>query len=290
MVLHFLTELAPPSRYPREILDVNVRTDHGRVQRLALTPEGEARPQIVEPLQTALTEGWIDAEVHSSFPLDQVYEGRYFLSLLYYMGLLTYQREGDWVRLGIPNYAIRTLYWEAIGHLLQDVHHVEVVPGRVEKAIQTMSRDGDLRPFLEVTFTQVIRKLSNRDLIRLDEKSMKVILLAYLSLSEVFFAWSEVELGFGYGDLVLIPNRSRPSARVGFVIELEYLKAGSTEKAVTARLDEADEQLRRYLAEDRLQALAPPGGWRAVSVAFVGTEACRMRPLGEAAIAVGETA
>ena len=129
-------------------------------------------------------------------------------------------------------------------------------------------------------FTKAIRKLSNRDLIRLDEKTMKVVLLAYLSLSEVFFAWSEVELGFGYWDLLLVPSRIQPAAQVGFLIELKYLKTGATEEAVTTRLDEADAQLRRYLADEKLAAIAAPKGWKAVSVAFVGTEACWFRELG----------
>lgn len=98
-----------------------------------------------------------------------------------------------------------------------------------------MALGGDLGPFLELVFTRVVRKLSNRDLIRFDEKTMKVVLLAYLSLSEVFFAWSEVELGFGYSDLVLIPSRSQPAAQVGFVIELKYMKSGATDAEVTAR-------------------------------------------------------
>src|SRR5262249_31956328 len=149
----------------------------------------------------------------------------------------------------------------------------------VEAALEAMGRDGNIGPFLELVFTRVIRKLSNRDLIRLDEKTMKVVLLAYISLSEVFFAWSEVELGFGYGDLVLLPSRTQPVAAYAFLIELKYLKAGATEKAVMARLDEADGQLRRYLADEKLQAMGGPKGWKAVSIAFVGTEACWLREL-----------
>ena len=158
----------------------------------------------------------------------------------------------------------------------------------VDATLEAMGRSGDIRPFLTLVFTRAIKKLSNRDMIRLDEKTMKVIILAYLSLSEVFFAWSEVELGFGYGDLLLVPNRSRQEAKVGYLIELKYLKTGATEEQVTARLDEADAQLRRYLADEKLAAIEPPSGWRAVSVAFVGTEACRLRELGGEVEKVGE--
>ncbi|MCC6555892.1 MAG: AAA family ATPase [Polyangiaceae bacterium] len=288
MVLYFLKELVPPSRYPRDLLDINVRTDYGRIQRLLFTPEGEVRQTVLSSFQAVITDGWVDAEPVSSFPLDRAHEEGYFLSLLYYMGLLTYQWDEGWLHLGIPNYAIRFLYWEAIAALLHDLHHVDIDITHVRAAQRAMARDGDIAPFLEMVFTRALRKLSNRDLIRLDEKTMKVVLLSYLSLSEVFFAWSEVELSFGYGDLVLVPNRSQPAAQVGFVVELKYLKAGATAGDVTARLDEADAQLRRYLADPKLKAIKPPKGWKAVGVVFVATEACWLRVLGGEARRLGE--
>jgi len=290
MVLHFLTELAPPSCYPEELLDINVRTDYGRVHKLLFTPEGAVRESVLASYQSVITEGWIDAEPASSFPLDRAHEGGYFVSLLYYMGLLTQQWDEGWIRLVIPNYAIRLLYWEAIQKLVEEIHHVEVDLSHVRAAHRAMATRGEIAPFLELVFGRVVRKLSNRDLIRLDEKTMKVVLLAYLSLSEVFFAWSEVELGFGYSDLVLLPSRAHPSAQVGFVIELKYLKSGATDDEVTARLDEADAQLRRYLADPKLAAVAPAKGWKAVSVAFVATEACVLRELGGTAQRLGEQA
>jgi hypothetical protein len=288
MVLYFLKELRPPARYPKELLDINVRTDYGRIHRLLFTPEGEVRETVVEDLLAVIIDGSTAARLQSSFPLDRAYEGSYFVSLLYYMGLLTLQENEGWFRLGIPNYAIRTLYWETIAHLLQELHHPDLPTTRVDAAIETMARRGDLEPFLTLAFTRVLRKLSNRDLIRLDEKTMKVLLLAYLSLSEVFVVWSEMELSFGYSDLVLVPNRSQPAAQVGFLIELKYLKSGATEEEVMARLDEADAQLRRYLADPRLAAIVPAKGWKAVSVAFVATEACWARELGGTAKRLAE--
>ncbi len=280
MVLHFAKAMAPPVSYPDELLDINVRTDYGRIQRLLFTPEGAPRADAIEPLMTVVTEGSIHARLQQSFPLDRAYEGEFFVSLLYYMGLLTLRPSGGQPRLGIPNYAIRTLYWDAIARLLSDLHEIDVDARRVEAAVEAMVIAGDIAPLLQLVFTKVIQKLSNRDLIRLDEKTMKVLLLAYVSLTEELFAWSEVELGFGYGDLVLVPSKTRPAARYGFLIELKYLKAGATEAMVSARLDEADEQLRRYLADPKLHGIAGEEGWRAVSIAFVGTEACSFRALG----------
>ena len=142
MVLYSLKELQPPSQYPDELLDINVRTDYGRIQRLLFTPEGEVREAVAASFQTVITEGWIDAEPASSFPLDRAHEGGYFVSLLYYLGLLTHQWDAGWLRLGIPNYAIRLLYWEAIGRLLHDLHHVDVDVAHVRTAQRAMALGG----------------------------------------------------------------------------------------------------------------------------------------------------
>jgi len=57
MVLYFLEELQPPSQYLDELLDINVRTDHGRIQRLLFTPDGEVREAVAASFQTVITEG-----------------------------------------------------------------------------------------------------------------------------------------------------------------------------------------------------------------------------------------
>jgi hypothetical protein len=287
MVLMFAKEMSPPASYPEELLDLNVRTDYGRIRRLLLTPEGAVRVDVADLFRRVLAEGRVRARLKSSFSLDLLYEPGNFLSLLYYLGMLTLEERDGWTDLRIPNYAIRTLYWETVARMLDDALEVRVSASDADDAFEAMAREGDLAPFVRLVFTRVIRKLSNRDLIRLDEKTMKVVLLAYLALTEVFFAASEVELGFGYGDLVLLPSPIRPAAQVAFVIELKYLKAGATDEAVLAKLDEADAQLRRYLADEKLVAMAGGKPWKGVSVAFVGTEACWLRELGGEAERVG---
>ncbi len=142
MVLYFLKELRPPSRYPGELLDINVRTDYGRIHRLLFTPEGAVRSDVVGELLAVIIAGRAPARLQTSFPLDRAYEGVYFISLLYYLGLLTLQEDEGWLRLGIPNYAIRTLYWEAIARLVQDVHQLDVPTMRVDAAIEGMARAG----------------------------------------------------------------------------------------------------------------------------------------------------
>jgi hypothetical protein len=61
-------------------------------------------------------EGGVSAEVVSKFSIDNLSDNDYFISLLFYMGLLTIgeKQPGNLTRLCIPNYSIRTVYWEYI--------------------------------------------------------------------------------------------------------------------------------------------------------------------------------
>ena len=68
--------------------------------------------------------------------------------------------------------------------------------------------------------------VANRDLIRLDERGLKMLMLSYLSMSEMFLAISEQELARGYSDLILTLNR-RYDARYSFLVELTALQGRS---------------------------------------------------------------
>lgn len=281
MVLYFLSGLRPPDQYPEEILDTNVRTDYGRLRRLMVTPEGAARPLAVESVEEILAERTIAATPHETFSLDLAYAEEYFHSLLYYMGMLTLRQEEQTGRIcmTVPNYVVRTLYWELLSGLLKDVAQVQVRQVQLTAAVQAMAYGGDLLPFLTLVCRGVLARLSNRDLIRLSEKTVKAVLLSYLVLVPLFEVWSEMEMNGGYGDLVLLPARSQPGVRHGYVMELKYARAGTEAERVGALLDEADGQLGRYLSDERVRERAQ--SLQAMSLVFVGTQGCHLRRLGE---------
>jgi hypothetical protein len=56
---------------------------------------------------------------------------------------------------------------------------------------------------LDVFHKQVIGRVSNRDVMKFDEKTMKLMLMAYLCQTQVFNIASELELDQGFCDLLL---------------------------------------------------------------------------------------
>lgn len=304
MVLHFLTELRPPDAYPEEMLDPNLRTDPTRLHSLLFTPEKQPRPQPIEQVRDILACGYIDDQIHSLFQLHEVHSPTYFASYLYYLGFLSIWHRADLpgkVRLGLPNQVIQQIYGATLSYVLATGAQVQTLENDVLTAVGRMAIDGQIEPLLRLLHHEVLRKLSNRDLIRMDEKSLKVLLLGYISMTDVFFPFSEQETCDGYIDLCLQVNRRHPTLRYSYLIELKFLKDteqpgpgpdGKQRKArrrkgkdellgqIEALFTEAEAQLRRYLDDPRLAGAAGPAGFRAVSVVQVGTRALYFRELG----------
>jgi hypothetical protein len=108
------------TRYIEQILDEeitnviedNLKTDFGRLQMLLKNEKNRARL-----IQIAENDG-ITSNVLSRFSLDELHDNNSFVSLLFYMGLLTIDRcEGIITYLKIPNYTIRTIFLEYIEQL-----------------------------------------------------------------------------------------------------------------------------------------------------------------------------
>jgi len=110
MMLYFFYQIIKNKKVPEKIIDDNLKTDYGRLQRLTRNENNR------EMLIKIVKEGGIITEIQSKFSIDRLYDDDYFVSLLFYMGLLTIDKPllGSSVQLCIPNYSIKTVYWEYI--------------------------------------------------------------------------------------------------------------------------------------------------------------------------------
>ncbi len=230
MVLHFLNQWQRRGRYPEGILDDNVKTDYGRLQRLIASERNR------ETLHAIIRDESITAPIVSRFSFDQMYDEEYFVSLLFYLGMLTIKgaRYGQ-TELVIPNYAIKTMYWAYFERWLRTETGIEVKTAEVGKAIWSLATEGRLQPFVDFIQKQVLSALSHRDLIHFDEKNMKLLLLSYLNLFDVYRPRSERETQHGYIDLFLAKSPGAPAVVYEWLIELKYLKSREAGRLETVK-------------------------------------------------------
>jgi len=174
------------------------------------------------------------------------------VSLLFYMGLLTIEKPvfGK-LRLCIPNYSIKTVFWEYILKMAKERSAFAVNTAELDLAVRALALDGQAKPFIDYVSRNIFRKLSNRDLRQFDEEYIKIMLLTCLFQSSVYIPVSETETDSGYIDVFLHRSPLLPEVKYEWIFELKYLKA-SVKQLDKYRL-EARKQLHDYSASDRMK-------------------------------------
>ncbi|SHE52514.1 PD-(D/E)XK nuclease superfamily protein [Thermoanaerobacter uzonensis DSM 18761] len=240
MVLYYLDSIVRYKKPPRNLLDDNVKTDYGRLNRLTMNEENKAL------LERIIKEEGIVAEIVTKFSFDRMYDEEYFVSLLFYMGLLTIERqEKTRLFLKIPNYVIKTIMWEYIETNLKKEYKINLNLNELRKTIEEMAYEGRIKPYIEYISQNVLKVLSNRDIIKFDEKYIKVILITYLVNSKAYRPISERETEGGYIDIYLERDIRIPDIKYEWLIELKYVKKSEKDKVDKIK-EEGIKQLKRY--------------------------------------------
>jgi hypothetical protein len=245
MVLYYLTRWKEMGAPPAEIVDENVKTDYGRLQRLIKNVKNK------EQLHQIIQEEKIKATLVKRFSFDLMYERKYFTSLLFYMGFLTFMyEERQLTYLGIPNYVIKTLFWEYFRELLHKEYTLEIDTSQIETAISALAFDGEVKPFIELIREKILSALSRRDYIKFNEKYIKMVLFSFLSLNPLYRLQSEPEVKGGFIDIYLERDNRFPDVEYEWLWELKYIKKEQSLEDVKA---EGLEQLNRYAQSPRFR-------------------------------------
>ena len=113
MILYLFNMVLQLGEQPDHIVDTNLRTDYGRLRRLAGNENNK------ENLLRIIRDGKIAGNIVEKFSVSDLQNEEYFISLLFYLGMLTLDETGnEQVYLKIPNYSIKTLYWEYMAEYL----------------------------------------------------------------------------------------------------------------------------------------------------------------------------
>jgi len=252
MILYFLKYVSQ-GRYPREMIDTNVRTGYGKLKRLLRENHKKDDMTEITSFETINEQDEIITRIKRMFPLEAITGKEEITSLMYYMGMLTIQEPmlGS-VKLKIPNLVTKELYWEYLFEKIKKQLNYAVDMGGILKTLETMATTGNPKNFIEYTYDKVLHYISNRDLMGMEEKHVKMIFLSFLSVNNIYIPYSELEMNSGYSDLVLYPD-SRFDVQNSQIWELKYLKKRE-ERA--EKLKEAKAQIERYERDEKFLRLA----------------------------------
>ncbi len=248
MVLHFM-KYFQNGEYPNKLIDMNVKTDYSKIQRLI----NEDRLKEGSKIEQILEEEEIITKLIEMFPLEAITNKDELISLMFYMGMLTIDEPIlANVKLRVPNLVIKEIYWQYIYRKVNRALGDTVDIYSITKATQILAETGNPKAFIEYAYDKVMQYISNRDLIKMEEKHIKMIFLSFLSMNEIYIPYSELEMNKGYSDIVLVPD-TRYDVKNSQIWELKYIKDNEDPQE---KIKAAKEQIKRYEQDQKFQRLA----------------------------------
>ncbi|MDR3110448.1 MAG: ATP-binding protein [Planctomycetaceae bacterium] len=230
MVLFLLEQFVKKSEHIR-LIDANLGTDSKKLQNLADNERNR------EKLLAIINDDYCDSTVVERFSLETIHAPNNFTSLLFYLGLLTHGKTNDGLDvLRIPNLSIKATYWEQLIHIIEDTSaDVLIDLTDLRTAITQLAHNGNAIPLIDYVSKNIIRNISNRDLIRFDEKYIKIILLHALLQSQYYFPLTEFEVAGGYVDIYARDVFNSNNVKYEWVFEVKYIKKADATKSKSAK-------------------------------------------------------
>jgi hypothetical protein len=277
MVLYFIDKYIRHSKIPDNLVDRNVRIDYGKLRHLiiidsdrkALTNSNFSR------LKQIIEESEIESELVEGFPVDKLIHAENFISLLFYFGLLTIKgvsEEDEATVLQVPNETARRLYYDYIKEAYEETDIFSMDLYDYGQLMRGMAYRGEWKALFEYIAQRMKASMSLRDLIT-GEKSVQAFLNVYLGLSQLYIIHSEKELNEGFADIVMEPFTARyRGMKYAYILEIKYIKKEDKDKNLELKIKDAEEQLKKYTLDEKLQKAVSGTTLVKLVLVFSGTE------------------
>jgi len=283
MLLYFFAEYVDKGgRLPDEMVDNNVKTDYGKLKQLIfweqkLNGNFSALCQLAE-------ENQVSASLVTTFGLEQLGDMDAFVSLLFYLGLVTISGadEGN-ILFSIPNQTIRSMLYGYIRDALKELPELNVNLQDIIAKVRAMGLRGAWEDALDCLGEQTARTLSVRDLV-VREKGPQLVHLIYLGIPKFFIARCEMEARQGYADLVLTPDHEHTRGiKHSYILEFKYINtrdaAPPAPDALANAFAQAFTQLQKYRADTAIQKACGNTQLHTIAIVYSGAKLLEYREM-----------
>ena len=241
MCLYFLSDYIRLGKIPDRLIDMNIASDYSKIGKMLNLCKGENRLEILR--KTVQGEPIIDTIVEKFNPAIEFTE-THMISMLYYLGYLTISGESlGMPELTIPNKVMKEIYADYFMQLMDKQADFRIDSSINQQILREIALEGKIDKMVEV-LKIYLNNLSNRDLIKFDEKYIKLIFYCIAMNMKIYSTKSEMEVNRNYPDILLVP-RDRTKGYKAIMVEFKYLKKGEKAK-VEDKQKEAREQIKRY--------------------------------------------
>ena len=249
MVLYFLKEYSIDNKYPEEMLDINIVSDYRKVRNIFKI--GGNEDEKFELLESLVNKGTIKFILTRIYNLEDTFTQSDFLSLLYYMGMLTIKEVKNmrWA-FQIPNYVIKKLYFEYFTSIFLAKTKFANTRLPIDDAIDELVNEAQPDHFFKVIEHILEANHSNRDELVYGEKHLQTLMIGILYPFEAYYIHSEYEINKTYPDIFIEKMPDKP-INYEIVLELKYVKKSAIKQLPTA-ISDAQNQLNGYMTSQRM--------------------------------------
>ena len=241
MCLYFLSKYIWSKKIPSELVDMNIASDYSKIGKMLDLCKGENKLEILQ--KTVQGKPIVNSIVEKFNPAIEFTESD-MISMLYYLGYLTIAGDLAGVpELVIPNKVMKEIYASYFMQLMSQEAEFRIDNSTSVQILKEIALEGRIDKIVEV-LRIYLKNLSNRDLIKFDEKYIKLIFYCIAMNINSYFTKSEMEVNRNYPDILLVP-RDRTKGYKAIMVEFKYLKKGEKSK-LEEKQKEAREQIERY--------------------------------------------
>ena len=243
MILYFINKYQISNKLPKEMIDINVRSDYSKLRNIVYT--NKKLNGNFETLQTLIAGESVSVpNLVQDFSALHLEKTNNFKSLMFYLGLVTIHSSELDLNLIIPNETVKRIDIDFLSDTLNLEKVFQLNSDKLEAYLKIFALEGDLKVFTYLA--QMIKENTGiRDYIY-KEQSIKSMYMAYLSLSPYYIVKSELELNKGFADILIKPFN--PYVKFVGLLEFKYInRSDKADKKTIKKLKlEAIEQLGKY--------------------------------------------
>jgi len=244
MILYFIKEFISEKGLPREMIDINVRSDYSKLKSIIYT--NKKLNGNFATLQTLIGGESISiSNLVQDFSALNIEKENNFKSFMFYLGLVTIKDRGFDLNLKIPNETVKRIDIDFLKDALEIEKVFEIDIAQIERGLKAFALYGDLQIYKYLA--EIIKNSTGiRDYIY-NEQTVKSMYIAYLSLTPYYIIKSELEMNKGFADIFLKPLN--PYVEYIGLVEFKYINRGKnppTKKQIDAKVVEAQKQLLDY--------------------------------------------
>ncbi|MEA3315961.1 MAG: AAA family ATPase [Campylobacterota bacterium] len=243
MILYFINKYQINNKLPKEMIDINVRSDYSKLRNIIYT--NKKLNGNFKVLQTLIAGDSVSVtNLVQDFSALNLEKSNNFKSLMFYLGLVTiHSRELD-LNLIIPNETVKRIDIDFLKDTLELEKVFKLNTDKIEEYLKNFALDGDLEIFKYLAL-MIKENTGIRDYIY-KEQNVKSMYMAYLSLTPYYIIKSELELNKGFADILIKPFN--PYVKYIGLLEFKYIKITDkiTDEILENLKTDAISQLNRY--------------------------------------------